>query len=127
MLRKINYLKLLYGNRPLREFLHVDDCADAIITLLQKTVSNDLINIGSGQDISIKELAELVSGLIGFSGSIVFDKNYPDGTPRKILDNSVIASYGWRPSLSLKEGLASVIKSLEHDIKKSDLRASQKV
>ena len=59
---------------PLREFLHVDDCADAIITLLQKTVSNDLINIGSGQDISIKELARLVSGLIGFSGSI--DENY---------------------------------------------------
>ena len=114
---------MLWGTgSPLREFLHVDDCASAITHLLKKKVSNDLINVGSGKDISIQDLATLISDLIGFSGRIVFDETYPDGTPKKLLDNSIIKSYGWRPSLSLRQGLVSVIQTLEHDIQKSDLR-----
>ena len=107
---------------PLREFLHVDDCASAIVHLLKKQVSDDVINLGSGKDISILELATLISDLLGFSGRIIFDENYPDGTPKKLLDNSIITTYGWRPSFSLRQGLASVLQTLEQDIRKSDLR-----
>ena len=90
---------------PRREFLHVDDLADACVTLL-KCYSGALpINIGCGEDISIKELAELVCQTVGFEGRIVQDTTKPDGTPRKLLDVSRLFSLGWRPRISLEKGV----------------------
>ena len=95
---------------PRREFLHVDDCADAIIFLLKKYSEYNHINIGAGTDIKISELAFLISEIIGYNGKIVYDKSRPDGTPRKLLDISKIKKLGWGPKISLKEGLRKTIK-----------------
>lgn len=94
------------GN-PRREFLHVDDLADACVFLMQNYSSPEIINVGWGKDISIRELAELVRSVVGFGGRIVFDSSKPDGTPRKLLDTSRLTALGWKPSISLSEGLAS--------------------
>ena len=93
--------------KPLREFLHVDDLADAILFLIEKNTSNTLVNVGSGEEISIKNLAELIKETIGFKGKLFFDENMPDGNPRKLLDSSLISSYGWKPKISLEKGLQS--------------------
>lgn len=91
---------------PRREFLHVDDLAEAILYLLEHYDSPEIINVGYGEDISIRELAQLVSELIGFAGELRFDRSKPDGTPRKLLDTSKIAALGWRPRISLRAGIA---------------------
>lgn len=93
---------------PLREFLHVDDLADACYFLMQHYDEAGLINIGIGEDISIKELAELIKVITGFNGEITFDRNKPDGTPRKLMDVSKLHSLGWAASISLKEGIQNV-------------------
>jgi GDP-L-fucose synthase len=110
---------MLWGNgTPRREFLYSDDLAEACLFLMNlKTESFDslvtslttppLINIGSGQDLTISELAETVAGVVGFSGSINFDTSMPNGTPRKLLDVSKMNSFGWAPATSLRAGLAS--------------------
>src|SRR2546423_1557001 len=90
---------------PRREFLHVDDCASACLFLLEKYDSPDIINVGSGEDVSIRELAELVCDVVGFNGELAWDKAKPDGTPRKLLDVSKLRSLGWKPSISLREGI----------------------
>ena len=90
---------------PLREFLHADDLADALIFLLKTYDEAEHINVGSGQEISIAELAGIIANVIGYDGEIVFDTSKPDGTPRKALDCARIAALGWRPRYTLAEGL----------------------
>ena len=115
MLRKFHEAKVsgsdsleLWGTgKPLREFLHVDDLADACVFLMENYDSSEIVNIGSGVEISIKDLAGLVSEVVGFEGSIQFNPAYPDGTPRKLLDISRIKDLGWQPSISLRDALVS--------------------
>jgi GDP-L-fucose synthase len=97
---------------PRREFLHVDDLADACFFLLQNYNEQGLINIGCGNDVSIKELAELIISEVGYEGQIVFDTTKPDGTPRKLMDTSKINNLGWKPKYSLKEGINKTIKEI---------------
>jgi GDP-L-fucose synthase len=91
--------------QALREFMHVDDCADALVWLMTRYSSDEIINIGTGQEISIAELAQKIATIVGFSGRLVFDSTKPDGMPRKLLDSSRILAMGWRPSMSLDDGL----------------------
>jgi GDP-L-fucose synthase len=91
---------------PRREFLHVDDLASACLLLLEKYDSPAIINIGCGEDISIRELAELTCDVVGFKGELVWDTNKPDGTPRKLLDVSKIRTLGWEPTIMLRKGIA---------------------
>jgi GDP-L-fucose synthase len=93
------------SGEPLREFLHVDDLAAACATLLEAENPPDWVNAGSGEEIRIRDLALLVSEVVGYTGRVVFDSTKPDGTPRKLLDGSVIRSLGWAPRISLREGL----------------------
>lgn len=90
---------------PLREFLHVDDLADALVMLLERYSAPEPINVGSGQEISILELADAVCRTVGFEGALCFDTSRPDGMPRKLIDSSVLATLGWRPRIDLKTGL----------------------
>ncbi len=88
-----------------REFLHVDDLARAILFLAERYSGLEHINVGSGEELSIAELAEVISQVVGFDGELVFDTSKPDGTPRKLLDTSHLFSMGWRPSIELRRGL----------------------
>jgi len=99
---------------PRREFLHVDDCADALVRLMTHYSDEPHVNVGSGNDVSILELAELIARVVGFSGAIVTDPSKPDGTPRKLLDSRKLASLGWRPRIELAEGLASTYAWFEY-------------
>jgi GDP-L-fucose synthase len=90
---------------PLREFLHVNDLAAAILHLLQLPDPPDLVNVGSGQEISILELAQLVARVVGYSGRITTDPSKPDGTPRKLSDIRRIQSTGWQPRITLEDGI----------------------
>jgi GDP-L-fucose synthase len=91
---------------PRREFLHVDDLAGAVLFLLEKYDSPEIINAGCGEDISIRELAELICNVVGFRGELRWDRSKPDGTPRKLLDISKIKKLGWQPTISLRDGVA---------------------
>jgi GDP-L-fucose synthase len=93
---------------PRREFLHVDDLADACYWLLENYNEPGLVNVGTGEDLSIRELAELVQRTVGYSGQIRFNADYPDGTPRKLMDVNKLAGFGWRYAIGLPEGLAAV-------------------
>ena len=95
---------------PRREFLHVDDCADALIFLLKNYSGAQHVNVGSGEDVTIKELARLVMSVVGLEGEIHFDRSRPDGTPRKLMSGERLATMGWRPSIDLREGIASTYK-----------------
>ncbi|XP_047971369.1 putative GDP-L-fucose synthase 2 [Salvia hispanica] len=95
---------------PLREFLHVDDLADAIVFLLDNYSGLEHVNVGSGKEVTIKELAELVKEVVGYQGHIIWDSTKPDGTPRKLMDSSKLATLGWEPNISLKDGLAHTYK-----------------
>ncbi|WP_444542354.1 GDP-L-fucose synthase family protein [Elstera cyanobacteriorum] len=90
---------------PRREFLHCDDLADAAIFLMQTYDSDDIINVGVGDDIAIGEVARMIKEIVGFDGALVQDTSKPDGTPRKLLDVSRLTALGWRPKLSLREGI----------------------
>lgn len=92
--------------RPLREFMHVDDLADALVFLMKTYSDETPINVGSGQEVSIQELAEIVAEVVGWTGTFTYDTSKPDGTPRKLLDSSRLFALGWRPTLTLREGLA---------------------
>ncbi len=93
---------------PCREFIHVDDVADASLFLMARHEGNDIVNIGSGEEISIRDLALLVKRVVGYEGELVFDTTKPDGTPRKLSDVSRLHSLGWRHRIGLEEGVASV-------------------
>jgi GDP-L-fucose synthase len=95
---------------PRREFLHVDDLASACVFLLREYDSPDIINVGCGEDVTIRELAECVCDVLGFRGELVFDTSKPDGTPRKLLDVEKLRALGWRPSIELREGIADSYK-----------------
>ena len=92
---------------PRREFLHVDDLAEACVLLMETGYDGPLLNVGCGQDLSIRELAQTVAAVVGFQGELVFDASKPDGTPRKLLDVSRIAQLGWRARTGLAQGIAS--------------------
>lgn len=101
--------------RVRREFLHVDDLAKAVLFLMERYDEEQIINVGAGEDLTIAELAELVSSVVGFEGAIVYDPSKPDGTPRKVLDVSRLFALGWRPSIPLEEGIRSTYRwYLEH-------------
>ena len=102
--------EILWGTgAPMREFLHVDDLAAAVVIAGEKYDSAQHINIGTGEDLTIKALAELVAELAGFSGEIAWDSSKPDGTPRKVLDVTKVKSLGWEPNISLRDGIAATI------------------
>jgi GDP-L-fucose synthase len=90
---------------PRREFLHVDDLADAVVHLLKTYDDEPIVNIGWGEDVTIKELAEMIAAVSGFHGRLVFDSTKPDGTPRKLLDTSRLTSLGWTPKIKLSAGI----------------------
>jgi GDP-L-fucose synthase len=92
---------------PRREFLHVDDLAQACLVLLQHYDTHETINVGLGDDMPIRELAETVASVVGFDGTIEWDSSKPDGMPRKLLDTSRINELGWKPQISLRDGVAS--------------------
>jgi GDP-L-fucose synthase len=92
---------------PRRELMHVDDLAEACLFLMQRYSSDEPINIGWGEDISIRELADLIREIVGFDGDLSFDASKPDGTPRKLLDVSRLSALGWRPRIALREGIAA--------------------
>jgi len=94
------------SGEPRREFLHVDDMAEAAVFLMLHYDSADIINVGVGEDITIRDLAELICRIVGYKGRLVFDASKPDGTPRKLLDVSRLRSLGWRPRINLEEGIA---------------------
>jgi len=102
---------ILWGSgSPLREFLHVDDLAKAVVLCMDKYDDSKQINIGSGQEVSIKDLAGKISKAVGFDGEISWDSSKPDGTMRKVLDSSKIANLGWKPLISLDQGIASTVE-----------------
>ena len=96
---------------PRREFLHVDDMAEAAVFLMANYSQEDFLNVGIGEDISIRELAELVGRIIGFQGEIVTDSSKPDGTPRKLMDVSRLQALGWKAQIPLQQGIDSVYRS----------------
>lgn len=115
LLRKIHEAKIsgagevvVWGTgSPKREFLHVDDLAAACVFLMESYEDSELINVGFGKDATIKELAELISEVVGFNGTLTFDSSKPDGTPRKLMDSSRLLGLGWKPKIGLKEGIKS--------------------
>jgi GDP-L-fucose synthase len=100
------FVEIWGSGSPYREFLHVDDMADASVYLLENYSGNDFVNIGTGKDISIKDLALLIKEIVGFKGYLKFDSSKPDGTPKKRLDVSKLNSLGWAAKISLKEGIS---------------------
>jgi GDP-L-fucose synthase len=98
-------LTLWGSGKPRREFLHVDDLAAACVFLLEKYDSPEIINVGCGQDVSIRELAEMICDVIGFKGNLVWDASKPDGTPQKLLDVSKMRALGWQSTISLRDGI----------------------
>ena len=97
---------------PRREFMHVDDLANACYFLLQHYNEAGLVNIGWGEDVSIKELAEMIAVDVGYAGALEFDATKPDGTPRKLMDTTKINNLGWKPSIQLKEGIIKTIEEV---------------
>ena len=100
-----NHVTVWGTGTPRREFLHVDDLADAILYLLQSYDDEPIVNVGWGHDVTIRELAELIMSAIGYSGGLIFDPSKPDGSPRKLLDVARLTGLGWRPRISLKNGI----------------------
>jgi GDP-L-fucose synthase len=110
---------------PLREFLHVDDLARAVVFCLDNYDRYEHINYGAGFEVSIKRLAEIVAGVVGFTGKTVFDPTKPDGTPRKLMDSSRMAALGWAPEISLENGIAATYRwYLENAVESEALRVS---
>lgn len=103
---------VLWGTgSPKREFLHVDDLANAVVYALEKKLNRSIYNIGSGEEVSIKELASLIKNIVGFRGEIIWDNTKPDGTPRKLLDSTKINKLGWNSRIILHTGVENVYKS----------------
>jgi GDP-L-fucose synthase len=101
---------------PRREFLHVDDCADALVFLLRHYSAADTINVGVGRDVTIAELARIVAGVTGFSGEMALDASRPDGTPRKLLDVGRLTALGWQARIDLEEGIAATYQWLDREL-----------
>jgi GDP-L-fucose synthase len=103
------------SGRPRREFMYVEDLADALVFLLRHFSDEGPINVGTGSDVTIAELAQIVADVVGFSGVLTFDSSMPDGTPRKLMDSSRLAALGWRSKTSLADGLAQTVANLGAD------------
>ncbi|MES1195799.1 MAG: NAD-dependent epimerase/dehydratase family protein, partial [Steroidobacter sp.] len=88
-----------------REFLHVDDLADACLYLMQHYEDESLINVGWGKDLTIHELADIIQHVVGYEGNLIFDTSKPDGTPRKLMDTAKLTSLGWKPGIALEDGI----------------------
>lgn len=120
LLRKFHEAKVNEDNQvvvwgtgsPKREFLHVADLADACFFLMENYSGSDFVNVGSGKDLSIKELALMIKEIVGFEGSVVFDTSKPDGTPRKLMDVGRINGLGWKYKIELEDGIRSVYNEL---------------
>ena len=108
--------------KPKREFMHVDDMASAVWQMLGKNVGGELINIGTGKDVSIHDFATTMANVIGYKGEIIFDTTKPDGTPRKLLDVSKAHSYGWRYQIELEDGLDQTYSWFMQALKKGEVR-----
>ncbi len=98
---------------PLREFLHVDDLADALVFLMNNYEERLFVNVGYGEDLSIKDLAMLIKRIVGYEGDLSFDTSKPDGTPRKLMDSSRINALGWKPTITLEEGIRRVYEEVD--------------
>lgn len=109
-IRHAEFVEVWGTGKPRREFLHVDDLADACVFLMEHYDSGEIINIGTGEDISIEDLALLIKGIVAYEGEIRFNLDMPDGATRKLLDVSRMTALGWRPSISLEEGLRSTYR-----------------
>lgn len=124
MLRKMHEAKtkkqsevVLWGTgTPRREFLHADDMADACFFLMQNYNEQGLVNIGVGEDISIRDLALLIQKVVGFEGELVFDTTKPDGTPRKLMDVTKLQSYGWKATIELEAGIRKVYNDVKQTL-----------
>jgi GDP-L-fucose synthase len=108
------------SGKPRREFLHVDDCADALVHLLKVYSGEDHINVGSGKDLTILELAEMICRVVGFEGPIVRDTSKPDGTPRKLMSAERLKALGWSPCIGLREGLVTTYEWFLDHLAKAD-------
>jgi GDP-L-fucose synthase len=121
LLRKAHEAKLadtpsmiVWGSgQPLREFLYVDDLADALIFLAERYTGEEIVNVGSGEEVSIRELAEAVCRVVGFDGEVIFDSSKPDGTPRKLVDTSKLRQIGWKAKIGLYDGLRLAYEAAE--------------
>jgi GDP-L-fucose synthase len=116
-INKAAEIKIWGTGAPLREFMHVDDLADVSLFLMRHYNERLFINVGTGQEVTIKELALLVKNVIGFEGKIFFDTNKPDGTPRKLMDSSRIHAMGWNHKISLQDGLKSAYRNFLTELK----------
>ncbi|MFC3725792.1 GDP-L-fucose synthase [Neoaquamicrobium sediminum] len=116
------YLTIWGSGRPRREFLHVDDAADAMVYLLKCYSDNGHINVGSGEDITILDLAHMVASVVGFEGEIRYDLTKPDGTPRKLMDVSRLFEMGWRPKYDLRQGLEDAYRWFREHVEKGEVR-----
>lgn len=122
LLRKFHHAKrkgekevVIWGTgNPRREFLHVNDLADACFFLMQHYDNKQFVNIGIGDDIAIKDLAQMIAEIVGFSGDLVFDTSKPDGTPRKLMDVSFLTSLGWKAKIDLHSGIKAVYDEMKH-------------
>ena len=104
------------SGKPMREFLHVDDLADACLFLMDNYDGKLHVNVGSGKDVSIKELAELIKKTVGFKGELTFNTSKPDGTPRKLMDVSALAKLGWKYQIELEDGIQSVYTAFKESV-----------
>jgi GDP-L-fucose synthase len=104
------------SGKPMREFLHADDMADACVYLMLNYNDEQFVNIGTGMDVTIKELALLIKDVVGYTGNLSFDASKPDGTPRKLMDVSYLDSLGWKHSISLEEGLKTTYKEYKNSL-----------
>lgn len=114
------FVEVWGSGTPRREFLHVDDLADAAVFIMNEYDGREIVNVGSGEDITIEELAEMIKDIVGYEGSLTFNIQKPDGTPRKLLDNTKINSLGWKPSISLESGIRSVLTDYIYSSSKAD-------
>lgn len=115
-IRGLNELTLWGSGSPKREFMHSSDLAEGVLYLLNSEYVGPIVNIGTGHEITIKELAASVSKIIGYTGLVRWDSSYPDGAPRKLLDSSIIQALGWRPTVTLDEGIAREYRQYQQDI-----------
>jgi GDP-L-fucose synthase len=115
-IRGLNELTLWGSGSPKREFMHSSDLAEGVLYLLNSEYVGPIVNIGTGDEVTIKELAASVSKIIGYAGLVRWDSSYPDGAPRKLLDSSIIQDLGWRPTVTLDEGIAREYRQFQQDL-----------
>ena len=114
-----DHLVVWGSGKPYREFLHVDDCADACVFLMKHYSDEGHVNVGSGTDLSIRELAETIAQTVGFTGSLTFDASKPDGTPRKLMSADKLRSMSWRPTVSLRSGISETYRHFLQSMQQS--------